>query len=222
MNHLKDFVWKDHCLKSPHCLDQALALWGKIPKTDPKSSLQSFMDVCRRQRREDKCLDGTWCGDRLSKAVNASLLFLTCSQLILTFSMFLTLSLPAKRPRPMIGKGITKGTKKQSTLIYSGDVTRVKYVSHSKCADGQVAIRRTIRLGDSANSFLERERVCLCFTSGMNWDGDTHRQLICHNISEKSEAQGQPQRFCWLPTMPKSKDHLHGTHPCQEKSAAVH
>ena len=100
--------------------------------------------------------------------VNASLLFLTCSQLILTFSMFLTLSLPAKRPRPMIGKGITKGTKKQSTLICSGDVTRVQYVSHSKCADGQVAIRRTIRLGDSANSFLERERVCLCFTSGMN------------------------------------------------------
>ena len=119
------------------------------------------MDVCRRQRREDKCLDGTWCGDRLSKAVNASLLFLTCSQLILTFSMFLTLSLPAKRPRPMIGKGITKGTKKQSTLICSGDVTRVQYVSHSKCADGQVAIRRTIRLGDSANSFLERESVCV-------------------------------------------------------------
>lgn len=75
--------------------------------------------------------------------------------------MFLTLSLPAKRPRPMIGKGITKGTKKQSTLIYSGDVTRVKYVSHLKCADGQVAIRRTIRLGDSANSFLERERESL-------------------------------------------------------------
>ena len=69
----------------------------------------------------------------------------------------------------MIGKGITKGTKKQSTLVCGGKVATVQDVSHLKCAHGQVAICRTFGLGDSANSCLEQSLSVFYIWYELRW-----------------------------------------------------